>query len=259
MKHIPQIEHIYNIANICELSYRDPSELQAYCHKKPQYAPIIKTAIFVTNLETDAQAYIFYTTDTIYVCFRGTSSTKDKLIDLQLTTTRFLQEHVFVHKGFYDQYQSISKEIKHHIHNILAYYRQPNILCCGHSLGGALATICSVDLKFSVCAPNNVSNVTFGSPRVGNKHFRNLYASLINHKNSFRIADRNDPISYVPILYTYHHVDDAYCLYDNCIKIKKDKAWYKRLPHALQNLNYCNMFHEHSMVNYIELLAKQLG
>ena len=44
----------------------------------------------------------------------------------------------------------------------------------GHSLGGAVGTLCSVDVAMQE-ASVVVSQMTFGSPRVGNKRFAQLF------------------------------------------------------------------------------------
>lgn len=246
-------------ANLCNLSYREPNELLNICNYMPGYRHLIESSEYITNEETDAQAYIFYDTEVIYVCFRGTSSLKDKVTDLRLSMKTFLHDEVKVHKGFYTQYSSISDKIKLKLDYLIKKYNQNNIICCGHSLGGGLSTICAVDLKYSNYKDINLSNITFGSPRVGNTGFKNLYGSIIKPCNSFRITDENDPITYVPIYYKYHHIDDAYCLCENKISIKNEQKWHKRLPHALKNMKCCcQMFDDHSMDNYINLLKKNI-
>jgi len=247
------------IANLCNLSYREPNELKEISNKMPDYTRYIESSEYITNEETDAQAYIFHDTDTIYICFRGTSSLKDKATDLKLSMKTFLHDEVKVHKGFYAQYSSISDKIKLKLDYLMKKYNQTNIICCGHSLGAGLSTICAVDLKYSTYKNVNLSNITFGSPRVGNTGLKNLYNSLIKCGNSFRIIDENDPITYVPMYYKYHHIDDAYCLCENKISIKNEQKWHKRLPHALKNMKCCcKMFDDHSMDNYIDLIKKNI-
>jgi triacylglycerol lipase len=51
------------------------------------------------------------------------------------------------------------------------------VVVCGHSLGGALATLCASDLAGYLGAKCAVSSYTFGSPRVGNAVFASEYAA----------------------------------------------------------------------------------
>lgn len=85
----------------------------------------------------------------------------------------------------------------------------PTIVCCGHSLGGATATLCSEWIKrtFADIRPR-VFCVTFGSPRVGCKHFLSHYHHLVPLQNHFRVEQEGDPITMVPsgILTQYRHV-----------------------------------------------------
>ena len=48
----------------------------------------------------------------------------------------------------------------------------------GHSMGSAMATICALDLKFTLDLPD-VRVYTFGSPRVGNDIFSKFFADTI--------------------------------------------------------------------------------
>jgi len=245
---------ILEIAHLCELSYCEPLEMQKMSTMILQYRTLIETAYFISDKDTDAQVYIFHNTQYIFVCFRGTSSNKDKKTDLNIAMKTFLQRNVKVHKGFHKQYMSVEKIIKNYIDNLIEKYKQADIICCGHSLGGGISTICAVDFKYTKFPKIRIHNVTFGSPRVGNKEFAQLYSQIIKPAFSIRITDENDPITYVPLLYKYHHVDNAYCFCNNSIELKKDIIWYKRLPYALNNINCCRMFKDHCMVNYIELL-----
>ena len=54
------------------------------------------------------------------------------------------------------------------------------IYVTGHSLGGAIATICAFDLATRGLNLRGV--VTFGSPRLGNSEFETLYHNLISKK-----------------------------------------------------------------------------
>ncbi len=65
----------------------------------------------------------------------------------------------------------------HHNHNhwqglryLLSVHPSAPLFIAGHSLGGALATLCAVDVRARLAAPD-VRLFTFGSPRVGNAVF----------------------------------------------------------------------------------------
>ncbi|KAM0842410.1 hypothetical protein ACQ4PT_058395 [Festuca glaucescens] len=83
-----------------------------------------------------------------------------------------------------------------------------HIYVTGHSLGGALATLLVLELSSSQMAKNGVIFVTvynFGSPRVGNRRFADVYNAKV--KDSWRVVNHRDIIPTVPHLMGYCHVE----------------------------------------------------
>jgi triacylglycerol lipase len=82
------------------------------------------------------------------------------------------------------------------------------VCVCGHSLGGALATLAAVDLVGS----NIVSALciyTFASPAVGEKTFAGWYDGLV--PDSYRIFNGTDIVPTLPpSLIGYTHVDEPF-------------------------------------------------
>lgn len=151
---------------------------------------------FISNSETDCQALVREDKDAYIIAFRGTESLRDWMMNIRITRKRFFD--CYVHSGFLKQYESV----KNNIYKLLKN-KNKRIICCGHSLGSALATLCAVDLRISQ-ARSQVSCVTFGSPRVGGKRFRSLFNILV--PNSIRVVHRFDPITYIPFRINYRHV-----------------------------------------------------
>jgi triacylglycerol lipase len=116
---------------------------------------------------------------------------------------------VKVHKGFYNAlgtlYQGVRSEVRSRRTN------NQKVFLTGHSLGGALATLCAY--RFQKVGGVPVSGVyVFGSPRVGDVGFANAYNDLLKAK-TFRWVKNLDfasklPVSAGPPLLTtmYHHV-----------------------------------------------------
>jgi hypothetical protein len=76
---------------------------------------------------------------------------------------------------------------------------------CGHSLGSALATLLALDV--AVNSPYQQPQVyTFASPRVGDMHFHNFFNSIV--PDCFRIANRMDLVTHIPLPPLYIHVGD---------------------------------------------------
>ncbi|KAJ0092471.1 hypothetical protein Patl1_25753 [Pistacia atlantica] len=59
-----------------------------------------------------------------------------------------------------------------------------HVYATGHSLGGALATLFALELsssKLAKCGAISLTMYNFGSPRVGNKKFADVYNEVINY------------------------------------------------------------------------------
>ena len=65
----------------------------------------------------------------------------------------------------------------------------------GHSMGGAIATLCAFDLGTRL-GPSNVMCSTFGCPRIGNTAFHRNYESL--GMPTWRFANSHDPVTHLP-------------------------------------------------------------
>jgi triacylglycerol lipase len=95
---------------------------------------------------------------------------------------------------------------------------------CGHSLGGAMATICAYRCKTSAIASNPQELHTFGSPRVGCKRY--IRHAEIKH---YRWVNNNDIVARVPPAWLgYRHgVREVYL--DRHGKIRKlTGGWLRR-------------------------------
>jgi len=192
---------------------------------------IIPTAEFISNEEYDTQVYFWRIGEIVYVTFRGTSSFKDVLTDLNISTYR-IRDKIRVHEGFYMQFKSVEIEItKRLVHNFDA----TRIIFAGHSLGGALAQIAAAyygeifDYSFVACH-------TFGSPRVGNKYFVEWFSKHVDE--NVRIANKKDPVPMIPTMYYWVHTTN-------------DTPWYKRLYKVLFKSNLS----EHSCDLYIQNIS----
>lgn len=162
---------------------------------------------FIECSNTDTQCIIKIVEDIIYIAFRGTSSSKDVLTDLKIYQVPIFDDNhkIKVHFGFNQQYRSVHDYISHFL--FTNCNNKKKIVCCGHSLGAGLATICSAHLSTMYSIP--VECYTFGSPRVGNnafKEFCNKHIAVMK-----RIALHSDPVTYVPINPLYTHVTPAIC------------------------------------------------
>jgi hypothetical protein len=154
--------------------------------------------------------YTNQSTNTILIFFSGTRYITEWYdnFNFQQSSTTFLNNSAaLIHTGFNTIYSSFRDALINRIYNLLKVNPNQTIVCSGHSLGGALATVCYADI-FINNLTSNVTLYSFASPRVGNIDFVNI----VNKKgNSYRIVNTEDivPILILPIMgrnIIYEHI-----------------------------------------------------
>ena len=156
---------------------------------------------FIEDSATDAQAFVSFNDGDIIISGQGTTTMRDWSIDFQIWRTRVdYLDNVHIHAGFMKQYNAIRERIHTVIRANIEQCKR--ILCTGHSLFGALATIAALDcaLMYDV----SVHCITFGSPRVGGKDFAKLFNSSVDI--SYRCVQHKDPITFTPAPIRFRHV-----------------------------------------------------
>jgi triacylglycerol lipase len=134
--------------------------------------------------------------------FCGTEGWQDILDNIKYWKTEMLAnwfgEKVNAYTGITEQYTKVRNII-------LELIQKPEeIIVTGHSLGGALATICSGDFKNNFPG-KNISCVTFGSPRIGGNAFAKRFNELM--PDSLRYVYGSDTVTKFPPIYIhYKHV-----------------------------------------------------
>lgn len=118
----------------------------------------------------------------------------DKMLRSFTETNR----HPNVHGGFLVAFHSIQNRLLSAVCKHLRQHPEVDkIITNGHSLGGALATVCGLFLATAFSPKRVVVQVsTFGSPRVGNHVFRTYFSQHV--LSCWRFAKRGDPISKTP-------------------------------------------------------------
>ncbi|TKY53651.1 feruloyl esterase A [Spatholobus suberectus] len=182
---------------------------------------------FLDNASTDTQVAIWRDSARrrLVVAFRGTeqSQWKDLRTDLMLVPAGVTFIHLLltvplllqVHSGFLSAYDSVRTRIISLIQLAIGYVddhseslHKWHVYVTGHSLGGALATLLALELSSNQLAKRGAISITmynFGSPRVGNKRFAEVYNERV--KDSWRVVNHRDIIPTVPRLMGYCHVE----------------------------------------------------
>ena len=148
----------------------------------------------------DATNDIKWVADGNIIAFRGSEDNDDwnTNFDIVMTPYEFEMSHMLlpggeVHDGFHTRW----KELRHEIHTHVSKFTDVNspLIVTGHSLGGAIATLCALDLAISGL---HTKLVVFGSPRVGNDDFVRLVNHVVN--DHIRVENWGDPVPRVPPL-----------------------------------------------------------
>jgi hypothetical protein len=190
--------------------------------------PSGKVYYFINDKDTDTNVGITLNDIDQRICivFRGSESLKDWYYDFEVEQI-CLKNDIMVHSGFYNQlfktnvYKSISTQLK----KLIKIYPDYTIYVTGHSLGGALATLCGYCLSNEI--NKNIIVVSFASPRIGNNNWKNAFNKNKNLKH-FRVTYNRDIVTAFPT-FNYKHVGDNIRIFKNKTDIflnYKDNSLY---------------------------------
>lgn len=140
--------------------------------------------------DTDTQAFLAHRPGEFRVlAFRGTEDKQDAITDLRAMFRK--TPYGRTHEGFVSAYESVQADIEKALAATQEAGKGEQLIICGHSLGGALATVATRMLEakgveISAC-------YTFGSPRVGDEEFADSFKTPV-----YRVVNRSDPVPMVP-------------------------------------------------------------
>ena len=190
-----QVYGILNFNNINEiegwLSTRDPNHSINLLKGRTGGPGIIKsrTAFGFISKGTERQS-----PGHCFITLRGTKKLGDWLSNFNLGTGTSAYKKS-VHDGFKTAFDSIRADLDPLIQN-LPGERIHTVHCIGHSLGGALATLCAeyISQRFSY----KPYLYTFGAPRVGKQDFSDKYIIEVGEERVFRVYHRTDIVPCIP-------------------------------------------------------------
>ncbi|KAG6432164.1 hypothetical protein SASPL_103738 [Salvia splendens] len=154
----------------------------------------------------------------VVIAFRGTQETSiqnwvEDLFWKQLDINYPGVDGAMVHHGFYNAYNdsSLRPGVLSAVQLAKELYGDTNIMVTGHSMGGAMAALCGLDLRviLTLGEQQKVQVMTFGQPRIGNAVFASYYSQVV--PDTFRVTHGNDMVPHLPPYYsyfpqkTYHH------------------------------------------------------
>jgi len=188
----------------------------------------------------------------VAIAIRGTEGMLEWIHDAEFLQVPcpFLAGAGRTEDGFTDMYGSLRTDAQPdspRVVNALAKLPFPRpvgtVTICGHSLGGALATLLALDVAANT-AFSNPAVYTYGSPRTGDSLFASTFDQVV--KNSYRVANRLDIVPALPPPADYEHVLNPYEL--NPVRL---------FPLPPRVLVKYSLFCEHSLATYLYLLSLQ--
>jgi len=184
-------------------SYCPPSALQDWscfwCQNTVENFTV--TQIFYDEF-TNTFGFAGYNNREILVSFRGTreSSLDNWITDLNsmaLVDFPIGGQNAKVADGFYSAYTALRDQIRKAVQILQTSFPTFPIVLVGHSLGGALSSMCAVDLAAQMNG-SFIIHYSFGSPRIGNEDFINYYSQLI--PITWRTVNKRDVVPHLPMM-----------------------------------------------------------
>jgi len=131
----------------------------------------------------------------------------------------------YIHSGFFNVYMRYRDEVLATIQT----HKPKIILLCGHSLGGAVASLMALGLSESAILDSDqqIGCYVFGTPRVGNAAFDKRLRDATHVKTFWRLVNKADNIQDLPFYVTpnlkypiyqpfyYEHAGPAHEYYEN--------------------------------------------
>lgn len=223
----------------------------------------IDTILSVSYNDVECYGVVFRSLTGPYTyifAFRGTNSILDLIEDLASLAAEPFRAHggietpadATVASGFLSVYLAAMSNVpcmQAQLFALLGQYQQSDkpiskLLITGHSLGGVLAELFTLDVALSPYQRIPYWHYNYASPRAGTKGFRTLYDGQAREQDpstrTLRVQNTYDIVPCYPLeSFGYSHVGDAYLL-------------------AFYNASWLDVdpkFHDHQAFNYQAVMA----
>lgn len=155
----------------------------------------VDEAIVLSVVQTASVKALLYDDEgTVYVTFKYIG--REPVSDLSSYGTKWKDTDALVHRGFLKDFMEIETKVTEELKRLFSYARTRRLALTGHSVGGALAQVALLWYREDV---DEIRCVSFGSPKLGNAVFANLYKGLDN----IRVASMDDAMTHVPNLFAW--------------------------------------------------------
>ncbi|WP_152396137.1 lipase family protein [Paenibacillus guangzhouensis] len=236
-----QVRMAIFLAAVCEQTYDQYSDPDGRFVVPYGYQSTAEISAKSFRGEWERFGFVLESESDIILAFRGTVSTSDWISDAiaMQTPFKFVNNAGLTHKGFTDIYSSARPQIMELLSKAPA---DKTVYITGHSLGGALATLCAIDVAANT-AYTTPWVYTFGSPRVGDPAFSKAFIRQV--KTSYRINNLVDAVTHIPpFIYK--------------LPKRKKTVFYTHVRHSVSMLfQNGSPGNNHIIGSYYEALAKE--
>jgi len=180
--------------------------------------------LFASRPSLDTFGFVAANANHLVLAFRGTDDPLDWMTNLRVRMVDWDQGQV--HKGFARSLDSVWSQVDQYVGQL---YQSQRIWVCGHSLGGALATLASQRLRGK---QKPEATYTFAQPRVGDATFQKRFKGVLK-----RFVNNRDIAPHLPprTISGYQHVGDLQFLdADGQLQDEQDASSLVDLDLALQ-------------------------
>lgn len=231
-------------AQISQIAYRDPQ------HSEDLFTRLgLRTRAFIDR--EGAQAYLLGNGSDLVVACRGTEVQERSDLKADVNALTVVAETVGrVHRGFKTEVDRIWPDIERSLGDT-----SDSVWFTGHSLGGAMATICAGRCYLSHIAAVPTGVYTYGAPRVGTKRY-----VTHTHLPHVRWVNNNDIVTRVPPAWLgYRHTGDRYYIDSDghirsMTKRERAKDRWKGFRESLMNRKV-DHFADHAVADYVSNIA----
>ena len=201
--------------------------------------------------------------DSLFVAFRGSENIENWLQNIKIEFTYpydipnndiIKWKDIGIEKGFYNIYQFVQSRIIDTLDIISDKYDTRNVMSTGHSLG-SVSTLLTFELYYFYPRYVTNSDITFGSPRMGNQEFVNAFKKI--DVDSFRITHYYDIVPHLPEEFMgYVHVPGE-------IWFNKNNTDYMICDDLVKEddmcSNSCGIYHCNSIEDHLNYIGISMG
>ncbi len=167
------------------------------------------------------------------VAFRGTETIGNALTDVKTALIRHGLFPGLVHLGFAYAADAVYPTVRV---LVTALGRGLPIWVTGHSLGGAMATLVAHRLSVEGFPVRAV--YTYGSPRPGDRNFRDAY-----RLPNYRFVNDNDLVPHLPLRWCYRHVGQLKLLTRDIRLLEQYSDWKDKKRELIKHAKHVQRAH----------------